>query len=125
MNRIESARRAIGLIDLTDLADDHSPDGIDDLCRRAREHSTAAVCVWPEYVERCAALLSGSGVRVATVVNFPSGDESVDTVVAAVRSALAAGADDVDLVLPYRALLDGDAVRLVEWWDERAADYLR
>lgn len=111
MSRIESARRAIGLIDLTDLADDHSPDGIDELCRRARGHSTAAVCVWPEYVVRCAELLAGSGVRVATVVNFPSGDEPVDDVVATTRTALADGADDIDLVLPYGALLAGDVDR--------------
>jgi deoxyribose-phosphate aldolase len=111
VSRIESARRAIGLIDLTDLADDHAPDGIDELCRRAREHATAAVCVWPEYVARCADLLAGSGVRVATVVNFPSGDESVADVVATTRAALVDGADDIDLVLPYRALLAGDADR--------------
>ncbi|HSP29047.1 MAG TPA: deoxyribose-phosphate aldolase [Ilumatobacteraceae bacterium] len=108
MNRIESARRAIGLIDLTDLSDDHAPDGIDELCRRAREHGTAAVCVWPEYVARCVELLDGSGVRVATVVNFPSGDEAVEDVIAMTQAALADGADDIDLVLPYRAFLAGD-----------------
>jgi deoxyribose-phosphate aldolase len=108
VNRIDSARRAIGLIDLTDLADDHGPDGIDELCRRAREHGTAAVCVWPEFVARCAELLSGCDVRVATVVNFPSGDESVDAVIAMTRTALSDGADDIDLVLPYRAFLAGD-----------------
>jgi len=111
VSRIDSARRAIGLIDLTDLSDDHAPDGIDELCRRAREHGTAAVCVWPEYVARCGDLLAGSHVRVATVVNFPSGDESIDDVAAATRAALADGADDIDLVLPYRALLDGDSER--------------
>ena len=112
--RADRARRAIGLIDLTDLSDDHSPDGIDELCRRAREHGTAAVCVWPEYVARCAELLAGSAVRVATVVNFPSGDEAVDDVVALAGAALAEGADDIDLVLPYQAFLGGDS--------ERAAD---
>ncbi len=106
--RADRARRAIGLIDLTDLSDDHAPDGIDDLCRRAREHGTAAVCVWPEYVARCAELLEGSGLRVATVVNFPSGDEPVDDVIAVTEVALADGADDIDLVLPYRAFLAGD-----------------
>ena len=112
--RADRARRAIGLIDLTDLSDDRSPDGIDDLCRRAREHGTAAVCVWPEYVARCSELLAGSGVRIATVVNFPSGDEPVDDVVEMARTALADGADDIDLVLPYRAFLDGDSVRAGE-----------
>lgn len=112
--RTDRASRAIGLIDLTDLSDDHAPDGIDDLCRRAREHRTAAVCVWPEFVARCAELLDGSGVRVATVVNFPSGDEPVADVLAMSGAALTAGADDIDLVLPYRAFLDGDSDRPAE-----------
>jgi deoxyribose-phosphate aldolase len=110
-DRRRAALRAIGLIDLTDLADDHSPDGIDELCRRAREHRTAAVCVWPEFVGTCAGLLAGSGVRVATVVNFPSGDEPVDEVVRSTRAALRDGADDIDVVLPYRAFLSGDEAR--------------
>lgn len=114
MNHIDQARRAIALIDLTDLADDHSPDGIDELCRRAREHQTAAVCVWPEFVATCAEPLAGSSVRVATVVNFPSGGDHVDVVVAMVRAALADGADDVDLVLPYGAFLDGDPAPAAE-----------
>ncbi|HYN33749.1 MAG TPA: deoxyribose-phosphate aldolase [Ilumatobacteraceae bacterium] len=111
LERSAPARRAIGLIDLTDLADDHSPGGIDELCRRAREHATAAVCVWPEFVATCATQLHGSGVRVATVVNFPSGDEPIDAVTMAVAAALADGADDIDVVLPYRALLAGDPDR--------------
>jgi deoxyribose-phosphate aldolase len=52
--------------------------------------------------------LWGTNVRVATVVNFPSGAESVDDVVATTRQALADGADEIDLVLPYRAFIDGD-----------------
>ena len=67
------------------------------------------MCVWPEFVARCSELLAGSEVRVATVVNFPSGGEGADEVVAMARAALADGADDIDLVLPYRAFLDGDA----------------
>jgi deoxyribose-phosphate aldolase len=115
--RRTAALRAIGLIDLTDLADDHSPDGIDELCRRARAHRTAAVCVWPEFVATCAAHLTGTGVRVATVVNFPSGDEPVEAVTAATSAALRDGADDIDVVLPYRAFLSGD--------EERAATLVR
>jgi deoxyribose-phosphate aldolase len=111
VNRIETARRLIGLIDLTDLSDDHAADGIDELCRRAREHRTAAVCVWPEFVATCASQLAGSGVRVATVVNFPTGDEPVADVEAATRRALADGADDIDVVLPYEAFLAGDLQR--------------
>lgn len=102
------ARRAIGLIDLTDLADDHSAAGIDELCSRALSNGTAAVCVWPEHVRRCAVNLADSSVRVATVVNFPTGEEPIGEVLAATRAALDAGADDIDVVLPYRAFLGGD-----------------
>lgn len=105
---VELARRAIGLIDLTDLADDHSGDQIAELCSRAKAHHTAAVCVWPEHVAQCAILLQGSDVRVATVVNFPTGTEPPDDVLAATRRALADGADDIDVVIPYSALMDGD-----------------
>ncbi len=111
LERTAAAHRAIGLIDLTDLADDHAPGGIDELCRRAREHATAAVCVWPEFVATCASQLRETDVRVATVVNFPSGDEPLDAVTAAVAAALADGADDIDVVLPYRAVLSGDVDR--------------
>jgi deoxyribose-phosphate aldolase len=103
----EIARRAIPLIDLTDLADDHGGDGIDALCERARRFGTAAVCVWPEHVGRCASLLASSGVRVATVVNFPTGDEPLGDVEHATAAALADGADEIDVVLPYHAFADG------------------
>lgn len=105
---VELARRAIGLIDLTDLADDHADTGIDQLCHRAAEHGTAAVCVWPEHVARCRSLLAGTPVRVATVVNFPTGEDGVDAVVERTRAALDHGADEIDVVQPYRAVLLGD-----------------
>jgi deoxyribose-phosphate aldolase len=66
--------------------------------------------------------LWGTNVRIATVVNFPSGDEPTDAVVAVTTQAIADGADEIDLVLPYRALANGrrdtaaamvDAVRAV------------
>lgn len=104
---LSAARRVISLIDLTDLADDHASDGIDRLLDQAIAHRTAAVCVWPEFVERCAARLVGTGVQVATVADFPSGDGDLESVLDQVRGSLVAGADEVDLVLAYRALLAG------------------
>jgi deoxyribose-phosphate aldolase len=50
-----------------------------------------------------------SAVRVATVVNFPRGDAGPDDVVAEVAEALALGADEIDVVYPWRALQAGDA----------------
>jgi len=103
------ARLAISLLDLTDLGDDTTADAASRLCERARTSSVAAVCVWPQFVSLCADTLEGSGVRVATVVNFPSGDETLGDVLAMTSAALVDGADEIDVVLPYRAWLAGDS----------------
>jgi deoxyribose-phosphate aldolase len=111
---IELARRAIALLDLTDLTDDASVAGIDRLCERAARHGTAAVCVWPDFVRQSVEALSSTPVLVATVVNFPSGDDRPHAVRVLTERALDDGADEIDVVLPYRAWVAGD--------DQRAAD---
>ena len=93
----ELARRAISLLDLTDLTDDCTPAAIDSLCDRAAPYGTAAVCVWPDFVAQSTAALAGSGVRVATVVNFPSGEERPFAVGLVTERALADGADEIDI----------------------------
>ena len=103
------ARRAIPLLDLTDLGDACAGHYVDALCAQAREAGVAAVCVWPQYVGQSVAALRGSPVRVATVVNFPAGGEDVDRAVDDAAGALGDGAHEIDVVLPYRALLRGDA----------------
>jgi deoxyribose-phosphate aldolase len=116
-DRRAAATRAIALLDLTDLNDEHSAAGLDELVRRAVVHGTAAVCVWPEFVSQAAAQLQTFAVaahdrplvRIATVVNFPSGDATIAEVRSETEAALADGADEIDLVLPYRAVLTGDA----------------
>ena len=102
------ARLAIALLDLTDLGEDTDADAAGALCKRARDAGVAAVCVWPAYVSVCADALAGTDIRVATVVNFPSGEEPEDDVLAATRLALDDGADEIDVVLPYRSWLRGD-----------------
>jgi len=104
----EVARLAISLLDLTDLADDTTSAAAASLCERARRAHVAAVCVWPQFVTLCSDTLDGSGVRIATVVNFPSGEESIGEVLDTTSRALVDGADEIDVVLPYRAWLRGD-----------------
>lgn len=104
-----TARRALPLLDLTDLGDTGTEAAIETLCRTARASGVAAVCVWPRFVAQSARLLAGSTVAVATVVNFPAGGEDVERAVRETRAALRDGADEIDLVLPYGALRDGRA----------------
>lgn len=108
---VAAARRAIRLIDLTDLDDHSTADAVESLCGRAREHGTAAVCVWPDFVRVTAQALADSSVRVATVVNFPAGTDRPFAVGVLTERALADGADEIDVVLPYLAWLGGDTAR--------------
>ena len=103
------ARRALPLLDLTDLSETCTEEAVADLCGKARASAVAAVCVWPRFVAQAARALAGSGVRIATVVNFPEGGEDQEGTVEETRATLAEGADEIDLVLPYHALMRGDA----------------
>jgi deoxyribose-phosphate aldolase len=110
MSDAEVARRALRLLDLTDLSDTCSERALDALCAKAmsRHGPVAAVCIWPQFVTRSRGLLQGSAVRVATVVNFPAGGEDVERAVEDVTEALGDGADEIDLVMPYAAVLRGE-----------------
>ena len=109
------ARRALGLVDLTNLDDVVTAADIRALCARASSPhgSVAAVCVWPRFVTIAKRTLLNTAVRVATVTNFPSGAERLEDVVAQTRAALADGADEIDVVLPYRAFASGDTATAV------------
>lgn len=103
------ARRAIGMLDLTSLNGDDSERSVAALCARAitPEGPVAAVCVWPRFVPAARRALEGGPVKVATVVNFPTGEADSAAVAAETRRAIEDGADEIDVVLPYRAFIDG------------------
>ncbi len=104
------ALRALRLLDLTDLSDDCGEAAIVRLCARAvaPPAPVAAICIWPRHVTVARRVLGESPVRVATVVNFPAGGTNVGRVSADVVEAIGDGAQEIDLVLPYEAMLSGD-----------------
>jgi deoxyribose-phosphate aldolase len=105
------AARALPLVDLTDLTDTCTDAAIRELCAKAMTPAgpVAAVCVFPAFVALSKACLKGSAVKVATVVNFPGGGEDTGAVERETAGAIEAGADEIDLVMPYTALLRGQA----------------
>ena len=105
-----TALRALAALDLTDLTDNCTPEAVSRLIARARTRhgEVAAICVWPRFVARASAALHGSGVRIASVINFPFGEESIDRAVIGTIEALRDGASEIDLVVPYKALARGD-----------------
>ncbi|EYB61244.1 50S ribosomal protein L6, partial [Escherichia coli] len=51
-------------------------------------------------------------IRIATVTNFPHGNDDIDIALAETRAAIAYGADEVDVVFPYRAAVKGNVINL-------------
>ena len=111
---ITIARRCLPLIDLTSLNEQDTPAVIHHLCDQAatRFGPVAAVCVYPEHVHGARTRLDSLGasvIRVATVVNFPDGSHDAARAERETRRAVSAGADEIDLVFPWRAFLAGDS----------------
>ncbi|MBI4544315.1 MAG: deoxyribose-phosphate aldolase, partial [Gemmatimonadetes bacterium] len=78
------------------------------LCREARAHSFAAVCLNPVWVELAAQELAGSDVAVATVVGFPLGATTTAAKVAEAEDALGRGATELDMVAQIGKIKEGD-----------------
>ncbi|MGL4729230.1 MAG: deoxyribose-phosphate aldolase [Bosea sp. (in: a-proteobacteria)] len=107
-----AARRAIRLLDLTDLSDGASEAGTLQLCAKAKHHgdvpAVAAICIWPQFVGIARRALAGTGIKVATVANFPAGGTNVVRISGDIAEALDDGADEIDLVFPWQTFLAGD-----------------
>lgn len=110
MNRKTVAQRALSLIDLTNLNEGCTSDDIKELCTRAQTPfgNTAAICILPFFVAQAKDLLKNIDIKIATVVNFPSGDSDVKSVMRESKICVANGADEIDLVMPYSAFKKGD-----------------
>jgi len=108
---------AIRCIDLTTLEGQDTPGKVAALCAKALHPdpsdpsipSVAAVCIYPALVPVAAERLRGTGVHVASVATaFPSGQTFTSIKVAETREAVAAGADEVDMVIDRGAFLSGN-----------------
>jgi deoxyribose-phosphate aldolase len=109
--------QAISMIDLTTLEGQDTPGKVRAMCAKAKRPdpadpsvpSVAAICVYPDLVAVAAAELKGTGIHLASVATaFPSGRASLEVKLADTRSAIAAGADEVDMVIDRGAFLAGD-----------------
>ena len=108
-----AALRALKLMDLTTLNDDDTNEKVIALCHDAKSAvgNTAAICIYPRFIPIAKKTLREQGtpdVRIATVTNFPHGNDDIDIAVAETKAAVAYGADEVDVVFPYRALMAGN-----------------
>lgn len=117
--------KAISCIDLTTLSGDDTPDRVRRLCAKSRmplrkdlqtslgiEHlglTTGAVCVYHDMVAAAVSALQGSGVPVAAVsTGFPAGLSPLETRLREIELSVAAGAQEIDIVISRRHVLTGN-----------------
>ena len=115
--KVAGVRLAISMCDLTTLEGKDSLGKVRQMCAKAVRPdpedpsvpSVAAVCVYPDLVAAAKGALAGSGVKVASVSTaFPSGRSPLAVKLSDVRRAVAAGADEIDMVIDRGAFLAGD-----------------
>lgn len=94
-------------IDHTLLKADASEEAIIELCKEAKTYSFASVCVNPTWVKEAAAQLSGTEVKVCTVIGFPLGASTSETKAFETKNAIQNGATEIDMVINIGALRDG------------------
>jgi deoxyribose-phosphate aldolase len=119
----QGIRLAVSMLDLTTLEGADTPGKVRQLCAKAvcpapelpEIPSVAAVCVYPSLVAVAREALQGTGVRTASVATgFPAGQVSLAAKLRETQDAVAAGADEIDMVISRAAFLAGDDVRVQE-----------
>lgn len=108
MSLTDTAKRAVGLLDLTSLNATDTEETIQALCTKAVTPAgpVAAICIYGPFVALANGLLD-QRIGLATVVNFPEGTQDRKTIETDIIAALHAGADEIDLVFPWQAFLSG------------------
>ena len=118
---------AVRMVDLTTLEGQDTPGKVRAMCAKGRRPDptdpscppVAAICVYGDLVPTAVEALRGSGVHIAAVATaFPSGRAPLDVKLADVRAAVAAGADEIDMVIDRGAFLAG---RYLDVYDEIVA----
>ncbi|GIF43139.1 deoxyribose-phosphate aldolase [Actinoplanes xinjiangensis] len=121
--KAEAIDLAIRMVDLTTLEGADTPGKVRALCAKARRPDpadpscppVAAICVYPAMARVAAAALAGSGVHLASVATaFPSGQAPLEVKLADTRDAVAAGADEIDMVISRGAFLAGDYTKVFD-----------
>ena len=103
-----NAHEIAACFDLTILRATCTGREINDLTAKARKMGTAAVCIHPINITRASRALAGSNVAVATVIGFPFGAVPTDWKKREAENAVAAGANELDMVMNLGALFENN-----------------
>jgi deoxyribose-phosphate aldolase len=104
---LEDSSTVARLIDHTLLKPEAAEADVRRLCSEALQWNFASVCVNPYWAPLCSSLLTGSPVRVCTVIGFPLGANAPMIKLAEAELALQSGAQELDMVQNVGALRSG------------------
>jgi deoxyribose-phosphate aldolase len=116
-SKVWGLKLAISMMDLTTLEGKDTKGKVHALCQKAMRPDASdptiphvgAVCVYPTMVPFVRQALKGSGVHIASVATgFPSGQTFTAIKVQETRDTVAAGADEIDMVIDRGAFLSGN-----------------
>lgn len=106
-----SNQQLISCIDLTLLNEQTSLDDLTTLNHLANQHHVAAVCVFPKDL---AHFTLSAGIDLATVINFPQANQSIDICLAQIDFSVQNGAKEIDYVVPYMDYLSSKKQQALE-----------
>ncbi len=115
--KMQGLHMVLNMIDLTTLEGADTDSKVKQLCYKAMHlhddipnlPTTAAVCVYPNFVNTAVKALKGSGVKVASVATaFPSGHSSREIKLMDTKIAVDNGADEIDMVISRGKFHSGD-----------------
>lgn len=104
-------QKILSAVDHTLLAQTATWSEIQQICDDAMRYSTACACIPPSYVKRAKQYV-GDRLRICTVIGFPNGYSETAVKVFEAKTAVASGADEIDMVINLGNVKDGlyDAV---------------
>ncbi|HAU3689930.1 TPA: deoxyribose-phosphate aldolase [Legionella pneumophila] len=101
-------------IDLTLLEADASLEALHQLQSRACQNDVAAICVLPKHLH---VFKPNSKIKLATVINFPLGNDDLLVSLAEIDNAIQLGVNEIDYVLPYQYYLRGNKQKALNHCD--------
>jgi deoxyribose-phosphate aldolase len=104
------SKQIISLLGLTSLNDNDTEAAIIKLCERAKTPigNVAAVCIYSQFISTAHHALLNKNIKIATVANFPHGNNPIETVITEITSAINNGANEIDVVMPYQIYLKSE-----------------
>ena len=122
MENTDKKQELLSMVDHTLLSIGATWEQIKQICDDGVKYGCASVCIPPSYVKKAAGYLNGR-LPVCTVIGFPNGYNTTEVKVFEARTAIADGADEIDMVINDGWVKDGlfDSVKngipqSQKWW---------